>query len=303
MLDTLANVKSRLGITTSDDDAFLTSQITLISDVIEAYCRRKFSATNWIQTFYDFKYTYTKQIELYHFPIIQITDLEVDGDALDLSDLRIHKPTARFQKKDGSYFSGEEVVVEYMAGYASVPTPILEVLDSLVGQRYNKKKSGVDLNFGSDVQRVSIPGAISIDFDYTLANNERKSAYGTILGNYANVLDDWRSERAVVGSSKIEYVEEDGAAPIVPVSLIPQSKKEDITLSGTNITNQYVDLEEEIEEDSLDLSVGSVVQYEGIDYVLSTVGGVTRLTFIGGLATGGASELEAGDVLHITYRY
>ena len=76
-----------------------------------------------------------------------------------------------------------------------------------MGERYNKKSSGVDLNFGSDVQRVSIPGAISIDFDYSLSNNERKSAYGVILGSNSNILDDWRSERSVIGSGKLEYVE------------------------------------------------------------------------------------------------
>jgi len=209
MLDTLSNVKSRLGISTTADDTFLTAQITLISDVIEAYCRRKFTASNWVQTFYKSDLVRTEYLELRHFPAIQVTAVTVDDVALSLADLRIHKPTSRIRKSDGCSFYGEEIVVEYQAGYASIPTPILSVLDDIVGQRYNKKKSGVDLNFGSDVQRISIPGAISLDFDYSLANNDRKSAYGTILGSSANVLDEWRSERVVVGSSKIEYVEAD----------------------------------------------------------------------------------------------
>jgi len=94
-----------------------------------------------------------------------------------------------------------------LAGYATIPTIILTVLDSLVQERYNKKVAGVDLNFGSDVQRVSIPGTISIDFDYSLSNNERKSSYGSIIGSYANILDDWRSERSVVGNSTLQFVE------------------------------------------------------------------------------------------------
>jgi len=207
MLDTLANVKTRLGITTSDDDVFLTQQITLISDVIEAYCRRKFSSANWIQTFYKEDLVNTKILELYHFPISTLTSITVDSVVVPNIDIRVHKPTAQLRKEDGSMLYGSKIVVEYAAGYASIPTPILEVLDSLVGERYNKKKSGVNLNFGSDVQRISIPGAISIDFDYSLANNERKSSYGVIIGNYANVLDDWRSERSVIGSGKVEYVE------------------------------------------------------------------------------------------------
>lgn len=207
MLDTLENVKSRLGITGTEYDTFLTNQIQLISDTIEAYCRRKFNAANWVQTFYREDLAHLKQLELYHFPIISLDDLSIDGEEIDEESLRIHKPTARVKRVDGGTLYGEEIVAEYRAGYEQVPTPILSVLDSLVGERLNKKKSGIDLSFGSDIQRISIPGTIGLDFDYSLANNDRKSAYGVILGNYVNVLDDWRSERAVIGSGRIEYVE------------------------------------------------------------------------------------------------
>lgn len=215
MLDSLANIKSRLGITTSDDDAFLTQQITMLSDVIEAYCRRKFNSSSWVQTWYceDLRQWMrdTRELEMYHFPLISVQDISVDDTDLSGGDLaaaiRIHKPTGKIRRVDGKTLFGGIVVVSYTAGYASVPTPVLAVLDGLVSERYNKKKSGIDLNFGSDVQSISIPGAISIAYDFSLTNNDRTSAYGTIIGNYANVLDDWRSERAVVGNGKLEYVE------------------------------------------------------------------------------------------------
>jgi len=209
MLDTLSNVKSRLGITTTDYDTFLTQQITLISDVIEAYCRRKFTSATWVQTFYKQEIKDPKNIELYHFPLISVSGITIDGVALtvdELANLTLHKPTAKIRREDGSWIYGDKVVVTYVAGYATIPSIILSVLDSLVQERYNKKISGVDLNFGSDVQRISIPGAISIDFDYSLSNNERKSSYGSIIGSQANILDDWRSERSVIGSGKLEFV-------------------------------------------------------------------------------------------------
>lgn len=78
--------------------------------------------------------------------------------------------------------------------------------------------------------------------------------------------------------------------------------KQSITLNGTDITNQYVDLSFLAKTDSVELSVSGVMQAETDDYTLSTVGGVTRLTFAGGLATGGASELIAGDVLKVFYQ-
>lgn len=209
-LDTLANVKLRLGITISSDDAFLQQQINVISDVIEAYCGRKFAEANWIQTYYKEDLNRGLILETYHYPIVQLNDpVSIDGLNLLDTQIRVHKPTGNIRRVDGSYFWGDAIIVTYKSGYAVIPSPIIEVLDSLVSERYNKKKSGVDLNFGSDVQRVSIPGAISIDFDYSLTNNDRVSAFGTLIGNFANVLDNWRSERVVVGSGKIEYVEVD----------------------------------------------------------------------------------------------
>lgn len=82
-----------------------------------------------------------------------------------------------------------------------------------------------------------------------------------------------------------------------------QCKREYITLSSGDITNQYRDLLNTILLDSNIISIAGVSQYEGSDYSLSTVAGKTRITFINGLATGGASSLIAGDVLRVNYRY
>ena len=81
------------------------------------------------------------------------------------------------------------------------------------------------------------------------------------------------------------------------------SKKESLTLNGTDITNQYKDLSFLAIADSMVLSVSGIIQYEGSDYTLSSVGGVTRITFAGDLATGGAAALVSGDVLRVNYQY
>jgi hypothetical protein len=79
--------------------------------------------------------------------------------------------------------------------------------------------------------------------------------------------------------------------------------KETLTLSGTDITNQYKDLAQLTKALSLDLSIDGVLMWEGVDFTLSVVGGVTRITFAGDLATAGAAALVAGDVLRVSYRY
>lgn len=86
-------------------------------------------------------------------------------------------------------------------------------------------------------------------------------------------------------------------------SLKPTSEK--ITLNGTDITNQYVDLAHLVTSDaSVSLVViGGIEQEQGVDYTLSTQGGVTRVTFAGGLASAGESALISGEILVVKYAY
>lgn len=77
--------------------------------------------------------------------------------------------------------------------------------------------------------------------------------------------------------------------------------KQSFTLSGGDITNQYVDLAFIAKPNTVRLLVGGVEQWEGVDFTLSIAGGVTRLTFAGQLATGGAAELVASDVLRVQF--
>lgn len=86
-------------------------------------------------------------------------------------------------------------------------------------------------------------------------------------------------------------------------NILPLWNKENLTLSAGDITNQYKDLSFQINSNSLFLSVSGVVFYEGTDYTLSVVSGVTRVTFAGDLATGGAAALIAGDILRVQYTY
>lgn len=87
------------------------------------------------------------------------------------------------------------------------------------------------------------------------------------------------------------------------------SQKELFTLSGTDITNQYVDLAHVAKTNSIDFLVkGGGIQIEGAgqDYTVNYTGGAggnTRITFVNGLATGGVSALIAGDVVVAKYQY
>lgn len=94
------------------------------------------------------------------------------------------------------------------------------------------------------------------------------------------------------------------------VSLLP--KQENITLSGTDITNQYIDLAfaaygASASDNSINLAiVGGPEQLKTVDYTVALTGGsggVTRITFAGDLATGGNAALIAADILMIYYMH
>jgi hypothetical protein len=101
----------------------------------------------------------------------------------------------------------------------------------------------------------------------------------------------------------------DGAGNLswVPNSA-PINQKDLFTLSAGDITNQYIDLSYEALIDSIDFLVkggGIMIQGASYDYSVSYTGGVagvTRITFLNDLATGGASALIAGDVIVAKYQ-
>jgi hypothetical protein len=93
---------------------------------------------------------------------------------------------------------------------------------------------------------------------------------------------------------KQAIIDEDIGAP-------PVCNKESKTLTGTNITNGYVDLSFEALAESLMVISNRMVLIEGVDYSLSIVSLVTRVTFSGDFALGGNSELQQNDILYFQY--
>lgn len=212
MLVSLADMKIRLGISpgTTTYDVFLTGQIALVSEAITAYCRREFELKTYLETFYfDDHYRSGHEVKTFFFPVKEVDSFEYDVNTQTLTadDYRLHKPTGTIKTGPGFYYCNY-MKIQYKAGYDVIPLPIQEVVYSIVGEKYNRKVAGVDLNFGNDVQRLSVPGTFSIDFDYSKTNNDRSTDFGMILGDNLNMLDYYRSERSIIGLSVLEYVEE-----------------------------------------------------------------------------------------------
>lgn len=210
MLISLTDMKSYLGIDVgnTDYDDFLTRETELISAAVEKYCGRIFSSDTYTQTFYyeDFKDKQpTKDLYLFHYPVISIASM-LEGTE-DISTItRVHNEKGKLIKNEYFFKNDSDLVVTYDAGFATIPGPIRSVVFALVRERYNKELNGVELDFGSNVQSVSIPGTVNVQFDYTLQANERRTGLGMILGNYVNILDMYRSERVLVGQIGDNFV-------------------------------------------------------------------------------------------------
>lgn len=90
-----------------------------------------------------------------------------------------------------------------------------------------------------------------------------------------------------------------GEIAAIPAAQTPQGKKERIVLTATDISNGYIDCAFEAMSETMMLMTGGVVHNEGSgdDYVLSVVGGVTRITFEPDLA----AILAEGDDIYLQY--
>jgi len=218
-LVTLGKVKEYVGETTTDNDDFINDQIAIISEAVEGYCSRKFEQATYTQTFEAQAYQDVDKykIHTFHFPVISIASVkEIDGTSEEtITTYLLEKDKGLIRRTDdsnyrtqwfGVYGHNSKVEVVYDAGYATVPLIIQDTVCALVAERYNKKIAGVNIDFGANTQRVSIPGVMSIDFDYTLQANERTVRFGMILGNYVNNLDHFRSERVITGEIRENYV-------------------------------------------------------------------------------------------------
>jgi hypothetical protein len=86
--------------------------------------------------------------------------------------------------------------------------------------------------------------------------------------------------------------------PIVPTV---EFRKETITLTITDILNQYIDLSDQVIDLSEKFVCSGLLFTQGVHYSLENTGGITRVHFEGNLSVGGLSPLEPDDVVEVVY--
>jgi len=141
--------------------------------------------------------------------------------------------------------------------------------------------------------------------DYNAVSEIPGSYTAVQFGTNAGAVYLTTSSPAILNTDPILFIKKPDAATV-----IVQEYTRD--LDATDITNQYIDLPfaaqgNSASDNSVHLSVvGGPVQQKTVDYTVSLTGGVagvTRITFIAALATGGVSELDATDFVTVHFSH
>ena len=110
--------------------------------------------------------------------------------------------------------------------------------------------------------------------------------------------------RVKVDTAALEKDQTTRRDPTTGAIVAKKPYKQTVTLTGTDITNGYVDATVVLSQGSVQLWVaGGDIQQETVDFTVNYTGGAgskTRVTFVGGLAVGGVSALVAGDIIEIS---
>lgn len=154
-LVTLEDVKAFLDISSDSSDAELTAFIAVASQMVEAYCNRLFSTRTVVEKFILEESVSSMILE--RSPIISLTSIECDGNAVDVAGLYVNKSAAIIRKSDGTVFEFGNYEIEYQGGRAATPDPVAQAVKELVRDMRDAKKrpAGVASESVPDVGEVT----------------------------------------------------------------------------------------------------------------------------------------------------
>jgi len=129
---------------------------------------------------------------------------------------------------------------------------------------------------------------------YVLSNNAAVAAVEGRVTTAEGEIDTLQSD---VADHETRITALEGA--LAP-TWAPAFKKD---LDATDISNGYIDLPHLVVPNSVMAFVDRLAIHETEEFTVSTVGGVTRLTFTGPLVSPGQQSLDANDNIYVKYQY
>ena len=120
-LATLAELKTRLGITDSSDDPALTAHLQRVEDRMAAHCDREWSLAIRIEFFTG----PLGWLLLKAFPVVSVTSVTLDDVALTMNvdyQVRVDRGRISYLYDNGLWPENAEIEVTYRGGYATAGT-------------------------------------------------------------------------------------------------------------------------------------------------------------------------------------
>jgi uncharacterized phiE125 gp8 family phage protein len=205
-LDTLANVKLRLGVTTTDDDSLLSALIDSADQYVAEYCGRDFVGG----TFTEYHTGETPVVFLRNYPVQSVTSVKVDPSyGFGAETVRpatayvVHPDRGVIQSLTGPFLpvwaglpvlqnpawlqAPRVVQVVYATATGSVPADVREAYALLIGHWYRHVKTQVASGF-QNVYRQSAGGTTVIFARDQIAGGALPPDLPRLLGPYRTPL-------------------------------------------------------------------------------------------------------------------
>jgi len=200
---TLSDVKTFLGLTTTDDDTRLTLLASWTEELIHAYIGRNLNTDTYTQTLYK---PVTEGIQLDNYPVDSITSITNDDIAQTLTDYDLVEVIGTVY---GDFVTATDVVIVYVGGYATIPPVIVDVFYAIVEDRYNEYKGTSD----AEVKDVTLFDFAKVSYDSSTSSGANRSltysgieAKGHIpssLQDYLGVLDMYKSNTVLLNGEGV----------------------------------------------------------------------------------------------------
>ena len=170
-LTILDTVKSELGITTIDHDAWLQTKIQQASDIIAKACKRQFQQETLADHFCIDWCERAGPLILSRIPVVSVDSILENNVVVDASGYDVDQVAGRVWRRVANAYSSwnwlsGEVVVQFVGGYELLPTLPYDLEQAcllLIKQSWFAKSRD------PLVRSVSIPGVAS--YDYWVGSN------------------------------------------------------------------------------------------------------------------------------------
>ena len=199
---TLTEVKSFLGVTTSDDDARLTLLISWTEELIHRYLGRNLNSATYTQLAYK---PQSEIFQLDNYPVDSITSITIDDEVQDSDDYDLVLDVGSVY---GDFVENERVSIVYVGGYSTIPPLVIDVFYAVVEDRYNDYKGVSD----AEVKDVTLFDFAKISYDTSTGSGARSINYSGVtstgnvpaqLQNYLGVIDMYKSNTVLLNGSGV----------------------------------------------------------------------------------------------------